>query len=242
MLIDSSSNLCLLCRFEEGQPRGLLHRAFSVFLFNSENKLLLQQRAASKITFPVRPGSLLLALLWRCQPAAAGAHAVCARSTAKPSGTNCPGCPLMLLCLLRLLCLLQRCGPTPSAHTSVAATFARFLSHLPAHVCRACCRRCGQTRAAHTRCMATPQRVCAAGRPAAPCWVLLMFLMQPLQCCSRLLLMAAVLLLGACMPSVRCWQPHWILTGTLHCLPKLQKWTMMQTLQQAARQGPSEQR
>ncbi|KAI3425236.1 hypothetical protein D9Q98_009004 [Chlorella vulgaris] len=39
-------------RFEEGQPRGLLHRAFSVFLFNSENKLLLQQRAASKITFP----------------------------------------------------------------------------------------------------------------------------------------------------------------------------------------------
>ena len=89
MLIDSSSNLCLLCRFEEGQPRGLLHRAFSVFLFNSENKLLLQQRAASKITFPVRPGSLLLALLWRCQPAAAGAHAVCARSTAKPSGTNC---------------------------------------------------------------------------------------------------------------------------------------------------------
>lgn len=42
------------CRFEAGQPRGLLHRAFSVFLFNSENKLLLQQRAASKITFPVR--------------------------------------------------------------------------------------------------------------------------------------------------------------------------------------------
>ncbi|KAL4430327.1 hypothetical protein ABPG77_002133 [Micractinium sp. CCAP 211/92] len=39
-------------RFEAGQPRGLLHRAFSVFLFDSENKLLLQQRAASKITFP----------------------------------------------------------------------------------------------------------------------------------------------------------------------------------------------
>ena len=31
---------------------GLLHRAFSVFLFNSENKLLLQQRASEKITFP----------------------------------------------------------------------------------------------------------------------------------------------------------------------------------------------
>jgi isopentenyl-diphosphate Delta-isomerase len=34
--------------------RGLLHRAFSVFLFNSENKLLLQQRAIEKITFPDR--------------------------------------------------------------------------------------------------------------------------------------------------------------------------------------------
>jgi hypothetical protein len=39
-------------RFEEGQPAGLLHRAFSVFLFDDDNRLLLQQRAASKITFP----------------------------------------------------------------------------------------------------------------------------------------------------------------------------------------------
>ena len=31
---------------------GLLHRAFSVFLFNERNELLLQQRAATKITFP----------------------------------------------------------------------------------------------------------------------------------------------------------------------------------------------
>ena len=31
----------------------MLHRAFSVFLFNSEGKLLLQQRAHSKITFPL---------------------------------------------------------------------------------------------------------------------------------------------------------------------------------------------
>jgi isopentenyl-diphosphate delta-isomerase type 1 len=34
------------------QPRGILHRAFSVFLFDSQGRLLLQQRAASKITFP----------------------------------------------------------------------------------------------------------------------------------------------------------------------------------------------
>jgi isopentenyl-diphosphate delta-isomerase len=32
--------------------RGLLHRAFSVFLFDSNNRLLLQQRASEKITFP----------------------------------------------------------------------------------------------------------------------------------------------------------------------------------------------
>lgn len=38
--------------FGEEKPRGDLHRAFSVFLFNDEGKLLLQQRAADKITFP----------------------------------------------------------------------------------------------------------------------------------------------------------------------------------------------
>lgn len=31
---------------------GLLHRAFSVFLFDRSNRLLLQQRASEKITFP----------------------------------------------------------------------------------------------------------------------------------------------------------------------------------------------
>lgn len=37
---------------KEGTPVGHLHRAFSVFLFDSENRLLLQQRAAGKVTFP----------------------------------------------------------------------------------------------------------------------------------------------------------------------------------------------
>jgi len=32
--------------------KGLLHRAFSVFLFDKDNKMLLQQRASEKITFP----------------------------------------------------------------------------------------------------------------------------------------------------------------------------------------------
>ena len=36
----------------ENIDRGLLHRAFSVFLFDSQNRLLLQQRATEKITFP----------------------------------------------------------------------------------------------------------------------------------------------------------------------------------------------
>ncbi|RAH13613.1 MAG: isopentenyl-diphosphate delta-isomerase [Methanobacteriota archaeon] len=31
---------------------GILHRAFSVLIFNSENKLLIQQRSMDKITFP----------------------------------------------------------------------------------------------------------------------------------------------------------------------------------------------
>lgn len=39
-------------KFNAEQPKGILHRAFSVFLFNKDNKLLLQQRAAGKITFP----------------------------------------------------------------------------------------------------------------------------------------------------------------------------------------------
>lgn len=38
--------------FNPSQPRGILHRAFSVFLFNGRNELLLTQRASTKITFP----------------------------------------------------------------------------------------------------------------------------------------------------------------------------------------------
>ncbi|KAF0429917.1 Isopentenyl-diphosphate delta-isomerase [Gigaspora margarita] len=45
---DSKKNCHLMANIN----KGLLHRAFSVFLFNSENKLLLQQRSDDKITFP----------------------------------------------------------------------------------------------------------------------------------------------------------------------------------------------
>ncbi|EMR65992.1 putative isopentenyl-diphosphate delta-isomerase protein [Eutypa lata UCREL1] len=41
-----------LCHLMTNIDKGLLHRAFSVFLFDDKNRLLLQQRATEKITFP----------------------------------------------------------------------------------------------------------------------------------------------------------------------------------------------
>ncbi|KAG9234611.1 NUDIX hydrolase domain-like protein [Amylocarpus encephaloides] len=41
-----------ICHLMTNIDKGLLHRAFSVFLFNDRNELLLQQRATEKITFP----------------------------------------------------------------------------------------------------------------------------------------------------------------------------------------------
>jgi len=38
--------------FSQEAPRALLHRAFSVFLFDNQGRLLLQKRASTKITFP----------------------------------------------------------------------------------------------------------------------------------------------------------------------------------------------
>jgi isopentenyl-diphosphate delta-isomerase len=40
------------CHLAPEIEKGLLHRAFSVFLFNSRGELLLHQRASEKITFP----------------------------------------------------------------------------------------------------------------------------------------------------------------------------------------------
>ncbi|ROT41829.1 Isopentenyldiphosphate isomerase [Sodiomyces alkalinus F11] len=40
------------CHLMTNINKGLLHRAFSVFLFDDQNRLLLQQRATEKITFP----------------------------------------------------------------------------------------------------------------------------------------------------------------------------------------------
>eukprot|EP01100_Stratorugosa_tubuloviscum_P009095 TRINITY_DN380_c0_g1_i1.p1 TRINITY_DN380_c0_g1~~TRINITY_DN380_c0_g1_i1.p1 ORF type:complete len:235 (-),score=105.26 TRINITY_DN380_c0_g1_i1:112-816(-) len=40
------------CHLIENIEKGMLHRAFSVFLFNEKNELLLQKRSNAKITFP----------------------------------------------------------------------------------------------------------------------------------------------------------------------------------------------
>ncbi|XP_043920620.1 isopentenyl-diphosphate Delta-isomerase 1 [Protopterus annectens] len=40
------------CHLNENIDKGFLHRAFSVFLFDNKDRLLLQQRSDAKITFP----------------------------------------------------------------------------------------------------------------------------------------------------------------------------------------------
>jgi hypothetical protein len=73
--------------------RGLLHRAFSVFLFDSEKRLLLQQRADEKITFA---GTCILHVFLsrsRSSPCAR-VRVTCCKSPAMPvrSCTACVTC------------------------------------------------------------------------------------------------------------------------------------------------------
>jgi len=48
ILVDENDQELGLMEKMEAHEKGLLHRAFSVFLFNDKNELLLQQRAHSK--------------------------------------------------------------------------------------------------------------------------------------------------------------------------------------------------
>ena len=48
ILVDENDNQVGLMPKLEAHQKGLLHRAFSVFIFNSNYKLLLQKRAISK--------------------------------------------------------------------------------------------------------------------------------------------------------------------------------------------------
>lgn len=52
VLIDEQDTPLGLMEKQQAHVAGLLHRAFSVFVFNSKNELLLQQRAAEKYHSP----------------------------------------------------------------------------------------------------------------------------------------------------------------------------------------------
>ena len=58
MLVDKTDNILGPASKEEShlleniKEKGMLHRAFSLFLFNTDNQLMMQQRSGEKITFP----------------------------------------------------------------------------------------------------------------------------------------------------------------------------------------------
>lgn len=52
ILVDERDNKLGLMEKIEAHEKALLHRAFSVFIFNSKNELMLQQRALSKYHSP----------------------------------------------------------------------------------------------------------------------------------------------------------------------------------------------
>ena len=52
VLVDENDNKLGLMEKQQAHVAGLLHRAFSVFVFNSKGELMIQQRAASKYHSP----------------------------------------------------------------------------------------------------------------------------------------------------------------------------------------------
>ena len=52
VLVNEDDNQTGLMEKQQAHVAGLLHRAFSVFIFNSKGELMLQQRAASKYHSP----------------------------------------------------------------------------------------------------------------------------------------------------------------------------------------------
>lgn len=53
VLVDEKNNTLGLMPKLEAHEKGVLHRAFSVFIFNDKNELMLQQRAAHKYHSPL---------------------------------------------------------------------------------------------------------------------------------------------------------------------------------------------
>jgi isopentenyl-diphosphate delta-isomerase len=54
VLVDEDNNELGLMEKQQAHISGLLHRAFSVFIFNSKGELLLQQRAEDKYHSPMK--------------------------------------------------------------------------------------------------------------------------------------------------------------------------------------------
>ncbi|MCK9450504.1 MAG: isopentenyl-diphosphate Delta-isomerase [Bacteroidales bacterium] len=52
ILVDTNDNPQGLMEKMEAHEKGILHRAFSIFIFNSKNELMLQQRAFTKYHTP----------------------------------------------------------------------------------------------------------------------------------------------------------------------------------------------
>ena len=52
ILVDENDNQIGLMPKMEAHQKAVLHRAFSVFIFNSDNELMLQQRALHKYHSP----------------------------------------------------------------------------------------------------------------------------------------------------------------------------------------------
>ena len=48
VLVDKNDNQIGLMPKMEAHQKGILHRAFSIFIFNSENQILLQKRSSNK--------------------------------------------------------------------------------------------------------------------------------------------------------------------------------------------------
>ena len=60
ILVDKNDKQVGLMPKLEAHKKGVLHRAFSIFIFNSKYELLLQKRASSKFSVEPKSASILL--------------------------------------------------------------------------------------------------------------------------------------------------------------------------------------
>ena len=68
VLVTENDEVLGLMEKQQAHINGLLHRAFSVFLFNSKGEMLLQKRAAEKYILPINGPMLVAPILERMKP------------------------------------------------------------------------------------------------------------------------------------------------------------------------------